>query len=151
MFRYLTLLIIPMSVLMLSGCGESGPQIVEVEGTVTMGGKPLEKIYVEFYPEKEGPQSTGITDASGRFVLQTKDGKQKGAPVGSHKVVIQDMSIMNTTFMGRAGEEVDLREGRKPRTAEKYTNPMMTPARVEITGASKDVEIRVDPYVETAQ
>ncbi len=61
----------------LVGCG--GPRIAPVEGTVTLDGKGLDKIYVEFWPQSEGPRSFGQTDEQGHFELKTDDGKTPGA------------------------------------------------------------------------
>lgn len=127
------------------GCGEAGPEIVEVEGTVTLDGKPLEKIRVEFWPEGNGPQSTALTDDQGKFALMTPDNVTKGAVIGKHKVVLKDLSIITAPFLGRAGEDVDMTNGKKPRIAAKYTNPMLTTLQVEITGEKKDVSIEAEP------
>lgn len=135
-----------LTVTALPGCGDSGPRIVEVEGTVTLAGKPLEKVRVEFWPETLGPQSTALTDDQGHFVLSTADGTVKGAAVGRHKVVMRDLSIIKSPFLGRAGEDVDMTGGQKPRTADKYTNPTLTPLQIEITDARKDVVFELEPY-----
>ena len=41
---------------------------------------------------------------------------------GEHKVVLRDAAVNGGKLLGRAGEEVDLTEGRKPRIANKYTS-----------------------------
>jgi hypothetical protein len=77
----------------LPGCG-GGPRVGEVEGTVTVNGKPVGKLQVAFYPERAvGEQrlrSIGFTDAEGKYRLRC-DNQMAGAMVGTHKVVVIDM------------------------------------------------------------
>lgn len=87
-----------MSVLLLTiaGClGQSGaglpplPELIEVTGVVTRGGKPLQNVYVSFYPESGGAEksSGGSTDAEGKFTL-TYQHRAPGAVEGHHLVKI---------------------------------------------------------------
>ncbi len=109
------------------GCGGGGVTIVPTEGTVTLDGKPLERIMVEFWPEAEGPRSFATTDDQGHFVLTTDDGKRNGAALGPHKVVLKDLSTMNDKFLGRAAEnETSSSNGKKPRISGKYSLPSTT-------------------------
>ena len=68
------------------GCGESGPPLGQVSGTVTMDGQPLANALVTFTPEAGGRGSTGKTDASGKYELAFVD--SKGALIGAHKVSV---------------------------------------------------------------
>ena len=82
-----------LALIVLAGCGESGPPIPElapVTGTVTQGGKPLEGASVSFWPEGKGSPSISATDAEGRFELKY-GGKADGAPLGKHTVRISKM------------------------------------------------------------
>ena len=133
---------------MLTGCGKAGPEIVEVEGTLTLDGKPLDKVIVEFWPDSDGPKSSGMTDAQGKFVLKTADGTRAGAVVSKHKVVLYDESIVKHAFLGRAGEDVDMTDGQKPRFLELYTSPTQTPLNIDITAEKKDVKLEVEAYKE---
>lgn len=78
-------------VLAAMGCGGDGFSTAEnVGGTVTLNGEPLPKATILFQPigpGNAGPQSSGMTDDSGRFILTFADGK-KGAVVGKHRVII---------------------------------------------------------------
>lgn len=67
------------------GCGTS---YQKVEGTVTLGGSPVEGATVTFYPTSEGGQAaSAITDANGKFKL-TNPTNDKGIPKGTYKVTI---------------------------------------------------------------
>jgi hypothetical protein len=78
-------------VLAVYGCGGGGPRTVPVSGRVQLNGQPLPDAQVIFRPDSKelspGPASYGKTDAQGRFVLRTMDGRD-GAVVGPHKVRI---------------------------------------------------------------
>jgi hypothetical protein len=69
------------------GCGSSGPRVVKVSGTVTRDGQPVNKLFLNFYPE-HGRPSWGVTDADGHYTLTyVRDGD--GAVTGTHKVWVQ--------------------------------------------------------------
>src|SRR5207247_148223 len=75
------------------GCGSktAGPPLVPVEGVVTLDGKPLAGANIMLQPrgETRGDRASfGKTDASGKFVITSADGKHKGAAVGNYQVVI---------------------------------------------------------------
>lgn len=69
------------------GCGGAdGPEMGDVQGTVTLEGQPLPGAQVIFQPTNGRP-STGITDDQGKYELQfTTD--RSGALAGSHQVKI---------------------------------------------------------------
>ena len=73
--------------LLIIGCGESGPPIASVEGTITMDGKPLANASVVFSPESGRPAGAK-TDAEGHYVLNFSAGR-KGAVPGKNRVQIR--------------------------------------------------------------
>jgi hypothetical protein len=120
--------------------------MVEVEGTVTMAGQPLDQIQVEFWPTGSGVRSVGVTDQAGRFSLMTDDGKTRGAVVGSHKVVLNDASVLGNKFLGRAGENVDLSEGRTSRISTHFANPQMTTLTKDVVAGKKnEIDLEATP------
>lgn len=70
------------------GCSpKAGVSTVPVTGIVTIDGSPAEGIAVTFSPQSPGARTAaGITDANGRFTLNTPGGGE-GAVPGSYKVV----------------------------------------------------------------
>jgi hypothetical protein len=78
------------AVLCLVGCDGIGVPTAPVEGTVTVAGKPMEGITVTFTPDA-GRVAQGITDASGKFTLNTLS--SKGAVPGKHKVSFAYTSV----------------------------------------------------------
>ncbi len=83
------------------GCGSEStktklPDPVPVSGTVTYGDQPLADAMVTFSPTDTtvGQGASGLTDSSGKYVLQSSpvDGKPKpGAIPGNYKVSISRM------------------------------------------------------------
>lgn len=120
--------------------------MAEVEGVVKMDDKPLDQIQVEFWPTASGPRSVGVTDASGRFVLKTDDGRMTGAAVGNHKVVLRDTTVLGNKVLGRAGEDIDMSEGRKSRISVDYNFPEKSSISKEVVAGKKnEIEIEVSP------
>ncbi|QEG35213.1 hypothetical protein [Bythopirellula goksoeyrii] len=77
-----------LSLLLLSGCGDSRPSTFPVVGTVEFAdGTPVRFGVIEFIPEKSGPSARGKIDQQGRFVLGTFT-NDDGAVAGRHGVVI---------------------------------------------------------------
>ena len=66
-----------------AGCG-SGISTAKVSGKVTVAGAPMAGIQVSFVPTS-GRGANGITDAEGKFTLNTVS-KGDGAVPGKHKV-----------------------------------------------------------------
>lgn len=81
---------LPLFVALVCGC-ERQPEFAPVEGTVTRGGRPIANIEVAFYADENtrGPRSSALTDANGRYRLQTEGGVD-GAVIGGHRVCLYD-------------------------------------------------------------
>lgn len=79
-----------LGLLLVAGCGESGPSLGSVEGTVTLDGQPLANAIVNFEPADEaGNRSSydGQTDESGHYVLHATASRM-GAEPGDYTVHI---------------------------------------------------------------
>lgn len=99
-----------------TGCGGASQDVVPVAGTITQNGEPLAGVKVYFKPVVAPPdfdaESTAVSDASGRYQIQTGD--VDGAPVGSYRVALS--KIVD-------GEE----------TLIQYCRPIDSPLTVEVT------------------
>ncbi len=104
------------AVLGATGCGGASQNLVPVQGTITQNGEPLADVKVYFKPVVAPPdfdaESTAVSDASGRYKIQTGD--VDGAPVGSYRVALS--KIVD-------GEE----------TLIPYCRPIDSPLTVEVT------------------
>lgn len=106
MLKFAAPLVTLFSFLLISGCGDSGPQVVEVSGRATYKQKPVPRLVLTFSPAN-GRASIGTTDGNGNFEL-VYEGERKGAIQGTHTVTIDYMP-------GDPGEEMDILEGKKKR------------------------------------
>lgn len=121
-----------------AGCS-GGPPFAEVEGVVTQNGKPLGNVKVEFWPETNGPISTGVTDPAGKYVLKSEDGSKLGAVVGEHKVLLRDLDMLGTKFLGRKAENVaDMSGGKKNRIPAAYSDNKNTKLKATVAAGSKN-------------
>jgi hypothetical protein len=94
----------PLLLGLLAGCGDGGPRVVQVNGTLTYKGKPVPNTLLNFEPE-HGRQSWAQTDAQGKFKINY-DRHQDGAVVGKHKVWIEyrpgSQAEQEAEIMGKA-------------------------------------------------
>jgi hypothetical protein len=74
-------------VMLATGCGQSGPEVVRVTGTVIRHGTPVNSVVIHFVPENGRP-SWGLTDQEGHYTLNYERGRD-GAITGKHKVWIE--------------------------------------------------------------
>lgn len=78
---------------LLSGCGGTG--LHPVTGTVTLDGKPIEGLMVGFAPVEEGISGAGRTDAVGKYVITSAQGR--GLPPGEYNVSIQEITAIENS------------------------------------------------------
>jgi hypothetical protein len=71
--------------LLLTGCNNSGLDLVEVKGVVKYDGAPLAGAGVMFVPA-QGLPAMAITDENGDFTLKTAN--QEGALIGEYSVTV---------------------------------------------------------------
>ena len=122
----------------LAGCAR-GPTFADVEGVVTLNGKPLGNVKVEYWPETDGPISTGVTDESGKYVLKADDGARTGAVIGEHKVLLRDLDMLGTKFLGRKAENVaDMSGGKKNRIPANYSDNKNTKLKATVNAGTKN-------------
>jgi hypothetical protein len=130
-------LVAPLLILAAIGCSKAY-QIAEVDGTLTIAGKPANKIHVQFVPiSQDGtklPISNADTDSRGKFSLELHDGNDtvSGSVVGTSRVALSDMQFAESN--GR---------GVKLRLRPEYTLPGSTPFRQVITEGKQTIEIKV--------
>jgi len=110
-----------------SGCGDGGPSLVDVTGTVTQNNKPLEGAAVMFMPDPSSADARPAEDTTGpdgNYKLRT--GTRFGAVPGKYHVVITpappasaiaqvDPAFADDPFMASlsAGAEPGTRQSKK--------------------------------------
>src|SRR5262245_50285588 len=133
------------------GCSNQN-KLIPVSGQVTMNGKPLGNVRVDFHPDPDkgtrGSGSSGTTDAEGNFTL-TFAPNQPGAIAGHHRVILEDLDVYGTVFVGRGNYRNEDKPGaprevpKKPRFAEAYRDLAKTPLRQEVTSGMTPITIVV--------
>ena len=142
------------------GC-ERQPEYAPVEGTVTRGGRPVANIEVIFYADENtrGPRASALTDANGRYRLQTEAGTD-GAVVGSYRVCLCDrdpafvmslnMSTVAAFDKGRlppelAGKIPAALPGKAPvsRVPDRYMQPWGSPLRAEVKSGPQTLDFQI--------
>jgi hypothetical protein len=94
------LVLLCVALLVLAGCGDGGPELGKVSGTVTLDGKPLPKARIVFEGGPDGSPSYATTDEDGHYEL--KFGVDKpGAMVGEHLVRITTARTEPADSLGR--------------------------------------------------
>jgi len=124
-----------------AGCGSGGPEIVEIEGTVTRNGKPVPNVRIYFAPT-DGRPSWGISDADGRFVLDY-DYDYDGAKVGTHKVWVVDESGNIDPTLAMSGAPRPKRNPEMAEILEKYGKDK-SELTVEVKKADKNFQLKLD-------
>jgi hypothetical protein len=137
------------------GCSQ-GPQFAEVEGTVTLNGKPLSGVQVVFMPDPDqgtfGPSSSACTDESGHFRVATDTG-QDGAMVGTHRVCVRDLDALSSRPVARPKGPVSksrcpappaAKGAPQPRFSKAYASAAQTPLRrVEVKPGKQTLDLEV--------
>ncbi|MDY3553301.1 DUF4198 domain-containing protein [Gemmata sp. JC717] len=150
MFRRLALLTVGVVTTAFTACQGQQFPMVPVEGVVLKDGKPLDNVKVEFHPDREsgvvGPRSIGLTDASGRFRLQT-DAGEDGAVVGAHRVILVDVDYLERTAPIPADHPIKLKHKDKgplvKRIKDDCSEYYRTPLRQEAKKPNSTVTIEI--------
>ena len=131
-----------------AGCGEPRPALAEVEGTVTLDGKPVAGAGIVFHPDglpAERWSSSGISDDAGRYRLVCVNGSA-GACVGRHRVTVQERQAEPTinidTRTERAPGERSAPQ-KLPRFPPAYAAPSSSPLIVEVTAGQGTYDLRL--------
>ena len=92
-FRFCWLWLTVFAASLCLGCGDSGPEVGNVEGTITLDGEPLEGANVEFQPLfSDGSPSYSLdkTDANGYYKMGYQADRE-GVLIGKFQVQISTM------------------------------------------------------------
>jgi hypothetical protein len=131
-----------MQLLPLSGCGKAGPQTIDVRGTATSGGKPVEGGTIAFQPTKvlEGAPmrpAIGQIEPDGTYSLTTFT-KGDGVQPGEYQVAIT--SLIGAPPLTQWEESPPPRKSRVPL---KYNQPTTSGLTASIA-ADADEPLTVD-------
>jgi hypothetical protein len=123
--------------LLAAGCSR-GPDLVPVNGRVTLEGKPVKDMIVNFQPQGEtaGNGALGMTDADGRFTL-TDMRSAPGAHVGEYRV-----SFYPSLGSKKQDEAADVAStGRGSSIPAIYIDPSQSPLRATVPQGGGTIDI----------
>jgi hypothetical protein len=130
--------------LAVTGCGGPKLEFAEVDGKVTLYGKPLSGAMVRLYPIDGGreqlPPASAVTDAGGMYSLR-HHGDQPGAVVGRSRAVV---SWPSRDLLG-AGRGGPAPSSPGPPIPLRYTVAGETPLIVEVkAGGRQTINLSLD-------
>lgn len=142
--RWVPLVLIALVGTAIIGCGSSGPEMAPVTGVVTLDGAPVADAAVMFMPEGGGRPATGVTDAEGKFALETAE-PGDGALIGKHKVTVTGVKVtgMQATEDGLSGVVDPSQIKEEWFVPQKYSKPETSGLTQEVTGDMPPVELKL--------
>ena len=128
-------------VTLIPGCRKKAPEFGHVTGVVRIDGKPRDRLLVRFLPDPEKGNTwpinaTGKTDAQGKYslVYAYEDKEGSGAPVGWHRVLIEDPALSQVP-QGRAPPPQIIPPA--------YNSPASTPLIKEVKPGSQTIDLDI--------
>jgi hypothetical protein len=139
------------SLLVPAGCSKTGPEFAEVEGTITLNGKPLPNAEVVFMSEladakgAANPASSGYTDEKGRYSLWCNQADTQGAVIGTYRVCVNDIAAMPLPAMEYGDDPAAARLHRPGplRVPSRYSSSAKTPFK-DVKIASGKMSLNFD-------
>jgi hypothetical protein len=125
------------------------PPLSPVSGTLRLGHQTLDHCLVTFLPEEgsqHGGHFAGVTDAQGRFTLQSAE-QRPGAATGWHRVTVVDLSASTGSRRrdrGSIDEGADENESVEPRPSRvdaRFSAAALSPLRIEVKPGSPPIDI----------
>ena len=126
-----------------AGCGKSGPQMVPVNGNVTLDGSPVNGASVMFLPDKGRP-AQGNTDAQGHFSLNSIPGGA-GAELGKYQVTV---TLTKHTGVTAGADGLESGPASGPVKVEylvpqKYSDPKTSGITIEVKPGMEPVKLEL--------
>jgi len=132
------------------GCAKTNPPVVKASGTVTLNGKPLPKVRLEFTPTFTGfgGELLAMAEAGEDGGFQFANGLGDGICVGSYKVTVYELPPPEELQEYRPDTPARQRAyfaslANRP-IPEKYGSLALTPLRVEIEAGKTEYQISLD-------
>lgn len=129
--------------LLFAGCsGEDLPSMYKIAGTATFDGKPVSDLTIRFIPTAGGRESTGISDADGKFTLEYKIGIA-GATVGENKVTVA-WNPTDPAMASKASQKDFTPPAPYDAILKKYGNAETTTLKVNVDSNNENLELKLD-------
>jgi len=145
--------------LVVPACGDSGPDLIPVTGTVTLDGQPLgfKNLYFSPEPGTPGLGAGGNSKADGSFELLAVVGgavrDMKGAQLGEYKVVVSEPMFPIDADLAVQGESSEpevalglpqpLPRNTKGVIPAVYSNQETTPLRAQVVPGTNNLKLEL--------
>lgn len=133
------------------GCG--GPAMIPGTGSITLDGKPLAGVEIQFVPDPDkgpgGETATGQSDAKGGFTLKSNRIQKDGIVAGVYRVVITDIQsvpdLTSTAALGTGPGVQGQGNGENPNRIQPiYTDLKRTPLRdIQVQPGSGPISLKL--------
>lgn len=137
--------LLPCVIVAVGGCSQP---YGEVEGTVTLDGKPVKGVVISFIPDYDaganGLSAQGTTDSEGHYKLHSMSKAQKGVFIGKHLVVCETPKLAfpsDGKYPNHLAKSDDL--------PARYRSPDKTPLRFEVKEGKQTIDIPLTSKSET--
>ncbi|MFN0195324.1 MAG: hypothetical protein ACKVT0_01155 [Planctomycetaceae bacterium] len=139
--RRIASLILVGCVISLCGCGESGPTIVPVSGSVSYKGSPLTNGIVRFNPvdPKTGRPAEGNIGSDGKFTLSTIKSSD-GAIAGEYNVTVISYKVDSNVPEKDRGLQI----GGESAIPEKYSDPLKSGLKEKIEAGNPRNDVKLE-------
>ena len=129
-----------MAAVVCSGCGD-GLKRVDIRGTITADGKPLDNAVLQFIPleDTQGIGGMGRSDQNGNFTVISSRKGDPGIPPGKYKVRVSRMVARDGTPLPPDAKQADA--GGKESVPPRYTSLEGTTLTVTVPETGGDVPI----------
>ncbi len=132
-----------------AGCGESGPPLHKVEGTVSLDGKPLKDAEITFIPD---PANAHVTAGS---AFSADDGTYKarfqssfGLAAGKYVVTVRKTEVADMSKVPEAMKndpaQLEMMGLTKPVTKDNYSSPEKSPFKIEVASGGGPFNFELD-------
>lgn len=119
----------------LLGCGQSGPKLEPVSGTILKDGQAMTNVAVSLVPEGSGIAAIGTADSSGTIRVQTNG--RPGAMQGKYKIGVTEPTRPMTPEALASGSPPPLSFNRK------YESPQTSGFEFEVPAGGGKFEFTV--------
>jgi hypothetical protein len=128
----------------LAGCSEAGaPGTVEISGTVTLDGQPVDQAAVAFIGNEGARLATAQTDKSGKFKMRASLGKNLVTVTKEVAPSVMPAVVNESDNLMPSDSEYQKMQTNKPKPGipAKYADPKTSGIAMEVVEGMKDIEL----------
>lgn len=132
-----------------TGCGKSGPPLVDVKGVVKLDGKPLGSAEMTFIPDPSNKHVTpgnAYSDADGSYVARYQD--RFGLAEGKYIVTVRKSEVTDASKVPDAMKndqaQLEMMGLTKQTLKKDYSSPESSPFKIEVSSKAEPHNFDLD-------